>query len=80
MICKVNPKAPEFSQYGGKVETLRSDASRLPAPYLDSLFDYLHEALHETKRSSSPRLSAEMGLLHLCRMKGSKSLIPWPSG
>ena len=54
MICKVNPKAPEFSQYGGKVETLRSDASRLPAPYLDSLFDYLHEALHETKRSSSP--------------------------
>lgn len=74
MICKVNPKAPEFSQYGGKVETLRTDASRLPAPYLDSLFDYLHEALHETKRSSSPRLSAEMGLLHLCRMKGSKSL------
>lgn len=81
MICKVNPKAPEFSQYGGKVETLRSDASRLPAPYLDSLFDYLHEALHETKRSSSPRLSAEMGLLHLCRMKGSKSLdSPGPAG
>ena len=74
MICKVNPNAPEFSQYGAKVETLRSDASRLPAPYLDSLFDYLHQALHETKRSSSPRLSAEMGLLHLCRMKGSKSL------
>ena len=65
MICKVNPKAPEFSQYGSQVETLRSDASRLPAPYLDALFDYLHEALHETKRSSSPRLSAEMGLLHL---------------
>lgn len=74
MICKVNPKAPEFSQYGDKADVLRSDASRLPEPYLDSLFDYLHQALHETKRSSSPRLSAEMGLLHLCRMKGSQSL------
>ena len=74
MICKVNPQAPEFAQYGNKADTLRSDASRLPAPYLDALFDYLHEALHEAKRSSSPRLSAEMGLLHLCRIKGSKSL------
>ena len=74
MICKVMPDAPELSQYGNKVDTLRSDASRLSAPYMDALFDDLHHALSETRRSSSPRLNAEMGLLRLCRIKGSKSL------
>lgn|GEM_PF-113734 len=74
MICKVNPKAPELSAYGGNIDTLRSDAGKLTEPYLDALFDYLHQSLSETKRSSSPRLSAEMGLLHLCRIRGSKSL------
>lgn len=74
MICKINPKAPELTQYGSQVETLRSDASRLSEPYLDALFEALHAALSEAKRSSSPRLSAEMGLLHLCRIRGSQSL------
>ncbi|WP_297041584.1 DNA polymerase III subunit gamma/tau [uncultured Dialister sp.] len=74
MICKINPKAPELTQYGKQIETLRSDASRLSEPYLDALFEELHSALSEAKRSSSPRLSAEMGLLHLCRIKGSASL------
>lgn len=74
MICKINPKAPELTQYGSQVETLRSDASRLSEPYLDALFEELHAALSEAKRSSSPRLSAEMGLLHLCRIRGSQSL------
>lgn len=74
MICRVNPKAPELSAYGGNIDTLRSDAGKLTEPYLDALFDYLHQSLSETKRSSSPRLSAEMGLLHLCRVRGSKSL------
>ena len=74
MICKINPNAPELTQYGKQIETLRSDASRLSEPYLDALFGDLHSALIEAKRSSSPRLSAEMGLLHLCRIKGSASL------
>lgn len=74
MICRINPKAPELSAYGDKADILRSDAEKLTEPYLDALFDYLHQALSETKRSSSPRLSAEMGLLHLCRIRGSKSL------
>lgn len=74
MICKVNPKAPELSAYGEKIDIIRSDASRLTEPYLDSLFDYLHQSLSEAKRSSTPRLSAEMGLLHLCRIRGSRAL------
>ena len=74
MICKVNPKAPELSAYGEKIDIIRSDASRLTEPYLDSLFDYLHQSLSEAKRSATPRLSAEMGLLHLCRIRGSRAL------
>ena len=74
MICKVNPKAPELSAYGEKIDIIRSDASRLTEPYLDSLFDYLHQSLSEAKRSSTPRLSAQMGLLHLCRIRGSRAL------
>ncbi len=74
MICRINPKAPELSAYGKNLETLRMDVSQTTEAYLDALFDYLHQSLTETRRSSSPRMSAEMGLLHLCRIRGSKSL------
>lgn len=74
MICKVTPDAPELIQYGDKLEVLRSDASRLSSAYMDTLFDYLHTSLSEIKRSSFPRLSAEMGILHLCRARNAKSL------
>ena len=74
MICKINPSAPELTAYGKNLSILRQDASQLSEPYLDALFGYLHQALSETKRSSSPRMSAEMGLLHLCRIKGSQAL------
>ncbi len=74
MICRINPKAPELSAYGRNTEILHQDAASLSEAYLDALFGYLHQSLTETKRSSSPRMSAEMGLLHLCRLKGSASL------
>ena len=74
MICRIEPNAPELSAYGKNIGLLRADAAKIQEAYLDSLFDYLHQSLTETRRSSSPRMSAEMGLLHLCRLKGSAAI------
>ena len=74
MICRINPNAPELSAYGKNLAVLKSDVSQVSEPYLDALFAYLHQSLTETRRSSSPRMSAEMGLLHLCRIRGSQAL------
>lgn len=74
MICRIEPNAPELSSYGKNISLLRKDAAKIQEAYLDSLFDYLHQSLTETRRSSSPRMSAEMGLLHLCRLKGSAAV------
>lgn len=74
MICRIEPNAPELSAYGKNIGLLREDAAKISEAYLDSLFDYLHQSLNETRRSSSPRMSAEMGLLHLCRLKGSAAV------
>ena len=74
MICRIEPNAPELSAYGKNVGILKEDAAKIQEAYLDSLFDYLHQSLTETRRSSSPRMSAEMGLLHLCRLKGSAAV------
>lgn len=74
MICRIEPNAPELSAYGKNIGLLRDDAAKISEAYLDSLFNYLHQSLTETRRSSSPRMSAEMGLLHLCRLKGSAAV------
>lgn len=74
MVCRIEPNAPELSAYGKNISLLREDAAKIQEAYLDSLFDYLHQSLTETRRSSSPRMSAEMGLLHLCRLKGSAAV------
>lgn len=74
MICRIEPNAPELSAYGKNISLLREDAAKIQEAYLDSLFNYLHQSLTETQRSSSPRMSAEMGLLHLCRLKGSAAV------
>ena len=74
MICRIEPNAPELSAYGKNISLLREDAAKIQEAYLDSLFNYLHQSLTETRRSSSPRMNAEMGLLHLCRLKGSAAL------
>lgn len=74
MICRIEPNAPELSAYGKNISLLRKDAAKIQEAYLDSLFDYLHQSLTETRRSSSPRMSGEMGLLHLCRLKGSAAV------
>lgn len=74
MICRIEPNAPELSAYGKNISLLRKDAAKIQEAYLDSLFDYLHQSLTETRRSSSPRMSAEIGLLHLCRLKGSAAV------
>lgn len=74
MICRIQPSAPELTAYGKNLPILQADASKVSEPYLNALFDYLHQSLTETRRSSSPRMSAEMGLLHLCRLRGSEAL------
>ena len=74
MICRIQPSAPELTAYGKNLPILKADASQISEPYLNALFDYLHQSLTETRRSSSPRMSAEMGLLHLCRLRGSEAI------
>lgn len=74
MLAKINPDAPELTIYGAQKPALLKEAASLPEDYLDALFESLHGSLSETKRSVSPRMNAEMGLLRLCRIQGSRSL------
>lgn len=74
MIAKIDPKAPELTIYGDKKDQLLKEADSLSAPYVDALFESLHSSLAETKRSTSPRMNAEMGLLRLCRLRGDRTL------
>ncbi len=74
MISKINPNAPELSAYGHQIQTLKDDANQISEFYLDALFSSLHQTISDIKRSSSPRMTAEMGLLRLCRIKGSQEL------
>lgn len=74
MIAKIDPKAPELTIYGDKKDQLLKEADSLSAPYVDALFESLHASLAETKRSTSPRMNAEMGLLRLCRLRGDRTL------
>lgn len=74
MLCKVNPKAPELSVYGNNLEALRKEAGAVTEDYADALFSSLHQSLSETKRSASPRMNAEMGLLRLCRLEGTQTV------
>lgn len=74
MICKIDTNAPELISYGSALDILKSDSQKLSEPYLDALFASLHKTMADVKRSSSPRMNAEMGLLRLCRIKGSAEL------
>lgn len=74
MIAKIDPAAPELAAYGDKKEILLAEAKAISAPFLDAIFESLHSALTETKRSTSPRMNAEMGLLRLCRLRGDRTL------
>ncbi len=74
MIAKVQPDAPELSIYGDAKAQLLAEAAALSEPFLDALFESLHGTLSEMKRSASPRMSAEMGLLRLARLRGSRTL------
>ena len=74
MICKIDIHAPELTAYGKALDILKSDAEELSEPYLDALFSSLHKTMADVKKSSSPRMNAEMGLLRLCRIKGSAEL------
>lgn len=74
MIAKIDPAAPELAAYGDKKEMLLAEAKTISAPFLDAIFESLHSALAETKRSTSPRMNAEMGLLRLCRLRGDRTL------
>lgn len=74
MIARINPDAPELSAYGNQKSVLISDAEKLSRSYTDALFDELHRSLADARRSSFYRLSSEMCILRLCRMKESNSL------
>lgn len=74
MICKVNPKAGELSSYGNLLGELRNEAKNCSNSYLEALFESLQKALSQMKNSSSPRLSAEIELLHLTHIKSDASI------
>lgn len=74
MIAKIDPNAPELTIYGEKKGQLLEEARSLSEAYVDALFESLHTSLSETKRSTSPRMNAEMGLLRLCRLRGDRTL------
>ena len=74
MLAKIDPDAPELTVYGAQKPHLLQESSSLPEEYVDALFESLHESLAETKRSVSPRMNAEMGLLRLCRLRHSRTL------
>lgn len=74
MIAKIDEKSPTLSIYGAKKDELLEEAHSLDEPYLDALFESLHDSLSETKRSATPRMNAEMGILRLCRLRHSRTL------
>ena len=74
MIAKIDEKSPTLSIYGAKKDELLEEARSLDEPYLDALFESLHDSLSETKRSATPRMNAEMGILRLCRLRHSRTL------
>lgn len=74
MIAKIQPDAPELSIYGAQKQDLLQEAESLSEPFLDALFASLHDSLSDMKRSAAPRMTAEMGLLRLCRLRGSRTL------
>lgn len=74
MIAKIHPDAPELSIYGAQKPQLLAEAETLTEPFLDALFESLHGSLADMKRSAAPRMHAEMGLLRLCRLRGSRTL------
>lgn len=74
MIAKIQPDAPELSIYGTQKQELLQEAGSLSEPFLDALFASLHDSLSDMKRSAAPRMTAEMGLLRLCRLRGSRTL------
>ena len=74
MIAKIDENSPTLSVYGAKKSELLAEAAALDEPYLDALFESLHNSLSETKRSATPRMNAEMGILRLCRLRESRTL------
>lgn len=74
MVARIHPDAPELSVYGAQKADLLAEAEALSEPFLDALFESLHGTIAEMKRSAAPRMNAEMGLLRLCRLRGSRTL------
>lgn len=74
MVAKIHPDAPELAVYGAQKADLLAEAEALSEPFLDALFESLHGTIAEMKRSAAPRMNAEMGLLRLCRLRGSRTL------
>ena len=74
MIAKIDENSPTLSVYGAMKSELLAEAAALDEPYLDALFESLHNSLSETKRSATPRMNAEMGILRLCRLRESRTL------
>lgn len=73
MICKIYPDSPELADYGDHLDQLKKEASELNDDYLEALFSSLQNAIQNI-RNSSPKLSAEIELIHLTHIKGSKDI------
>lgn len=63
MVCRIDPDTPELLAYGRLSDEIKKDAESLSEPYLDALFEALHESLQDLKWNTFPKMSAEMGIL-----------------
>lgn len=67
MIAKAAPESEQLLAYGAKLPEIKKLAASLDDSYLDSLFNTLEKTYSDARRTSSPRLTAETGLLRLAR-------------
>lgn len=73
MLYKINPNAPELTIYKSYENTLKKLSNLTSESYLDIMFSELCTYITSIKQGSSPRITAEMGLLHLSRVKEIKN-------
>lgn len=74
MLFKINPNAPELTVYTQHTDKLLKLSKIIPESILDSMFTELCKYITDIKQGASPRITAEMGLLHLSRIKETKNL------
>lgn len=73
MLYKIDQNSPELTVYKGNFEKLNEISDLISESTLDTMFTELCKYITDIKQGASPRITAEMCLLHLSRMKEIKN-------